>query len=404
MENLIPTQFPVSVYGKREKFSDTITKGRVRVFYKGLNRNGTYITDEFARKLINSAPYCPVKGIYDGDDYTGHGSSRSEGRIYGVVPAEPNFAWERHADPDGVMREYACFDVLYYTALYKEAERLSNCAESMELYGETLEGFWAVKDDRKCYVFTDGCFLGLQALGADVEPCFEGAAFFSREDNILSLLEKYEKNNLFHYQEQGGKEMTEDIANVVVEEEIDNAELSDAAEVKNDEEASLEEVVEVASEEITEEPPAECSVETADDEKFAALDAKIVELEQTISTLCVERDEARDLLSELQSRFTAIESERNALAAYKKSIEDEAKTALINSYAEVVSEDIIEHYLTNLDNYSAEDLDKELTYAQKKANPNLFATKPIDAPQALLPKDEPAQVGISSILARFENK
>ena len=96
MPNNIITNFPITVYGKMEKFSDTISRGRCRVFYKGRNRNGTYITDEFAEKLIASAPYTPVKGIYDGDneDYTDHGAKRSEGRIYGIVPADPHFAWE----------------------------------------------------------------------------------------------------------------------------------------------------------------------------------------------------------------------------------------------------------------------------------------------------------------------
>ena len=209
MGNTVITNFPVSVYGKMEKFSDTISRGRCKVFYKGRNRNGTFITDEFAQKLINSAPYTPVKGIYEVDDYTDHGTKRSEGRIYGIVPAEPNFAWEKHLDPDGVEREYACFDVLYYTALYKEAGEIDGKSESMELYRDTLKGDWKFIDGKKTYVFTEGCFLGLQALGDDVEPCFEGASFYTRENesSIIALLEKYEKRtDLFQFQEQGGNE------------------------------------------------------------------------------------------------------------------------------------------------------------------------------------------------------
>jgi hypothetical protein len=61
MENKIITNFPVTVYGKMERFSDTITRGRCRVFYKGHNRNGTYISDAFAQKLIDSAIYAPIK-------------------------------------------------------------------------------------------------------------------------------------------------------------------------------------------------------------------------------------------------------------------------------------------------------------------------------------------------------
>ena len=214
MTNTVVTNFPITVYGLKEKFSDTISRGRCRVFYKGRNRNGTYITPEFAEKLIASAPYTPVKGIYDVDceDYTDHGMKRSEGRIYGVVPANPNFAWEKHLDSDGVEREYACFDVLYYTALYKEAGEITGKGESMELYRQTLKGEWKIIEGKKTYVFTDGCFLGLQALGDDVDPCFEGASFYTTEgekpedteSSILALLEKYEKKpNLFQYHEQG---------------------------------------------------------------------------------------------------------------------------------------------------------------------------------------------------------
>ena len=53
------TNFPITVYGKMEKFSDTISRGRCRVFYKGRNRNGTYITDEFAEKHIPGAINIP---------------------------------------------------------------------------------------------------------------------------------------------------------------------------------------------------------------------------------------------------------------------------------------------------------------------------------------------------------
>jgi hypothetical protein len=186
-----------------------MTRGRCRVFHKGHNRNGTYITDEFAQKLIASAPYTPVKGIYDIDDYTDHGKVRSEGRIYGIVPADPNFAWEKHEDSNGKVREYACFDVLYYTALYGEAREIAGKGESMELYRGTLKGSWQIIEGKKAYVFSDGCFLGLQILGDDTEPCFEGASFYSQEESIMALLEKYEKRKEFFStpKQQGGNIM-----------------------------------------------------------------------------------------------------------------------------------------------------------------------------------------------------
>ena len=89
-------EFPVVIYGNLEKFNDVLSKARCRIFYKYGNRNGTYITDEFAEKLISSLHYVPIKGIYEEDetDFTDHGKSRGEGRIYGIVPETNNFAWE----------------------------------------------------------------------------------------------------------------------------------------------------------------------------------------------------------------------------------------------------------------------------------------------------------------------
>lgn len=498
MENKIITNFPITVYGKMEKFSDTISRGRCKVFYKGRNRNGTFITDEFAQKLIDSAPYTPVKGIYEIDDYTDHGKKRSEGRIYGIVPADPHFAWEKHIDPDGVEREYACFDVLYYTALYKEAGEIEGKSESMELYRETLKGDWKYIEGKKTYVFTDGCFLGLQALGDDVEPCFEGASFYSREGNIIALLEKYEKRtDLFQHHEQGGNETMPSINFKVSDSQkfdflfsLLNPNFNEAGgwlieygicEVydeyaiarnyaegiferiyytKNDENDSLEitnkercYIVDVnetekealnnlkgegtfseAASQMTEQTNTinsltetvntlngqietlNSSVSTLTEEN-SQYSIKVGELNDNISTLTTERDEARTNYDNVQASFeelnknynelnntvATITVERDALAAYRKNVEDEAKKAVVESYTEHLSEEVIETYMNNLDNYTIEELDMKLTYEQKKANPSLFSKQAQIPGNAYLPKDDDIQ-GIENILARYEKK
>ena len=196
-ENII-TDFPVVVYGNLEKYSETISKGRCRIFYKYGNRNGTYITDEFAESLLTSIPYTPVKGIYEfeEDDYTDHGKKRSEGRIYGIVPENPNITWEKHLDEDGVEREYVCVDVLIYTGLYTEANDIIGKSQSMELYQPSIKGEWKILNGKKYYVFSEGQFLGLQVLGDTVEPCFEGAAFFSLYEDLKKMVSQIEKYNL----------------------------------------------------------------------------------------------------------------------------------------------------------------------------------------------------------------
>ena len=148
MDNEIVKNIQVTIYGNLEKYNEVISKGRCRIFYKYGNRNGTYITDEFADILLSSIPYAPVKGIYDNfdEDYTDHGAKRSLGRIYGIVPENPNLSWEKHLDEDGVEREYACVDVLIFTGLYEEANQIVGKSQSMELYDKTLKYHKEVKN------------------------------------------------------------------------------------------------------------------------------------------------------------------------------------------------------------------------------------------------------------------
>lgn len=181
--NKVPLSFEVSLYGAMEKYDDSKSKCRVRIFYKGLNRNRTYISEDFANQLIASLPYAPVKGIFNADDvdFEGHGEKNSEGRIYGLVMAEPNFAWEDHVDVDGVTRTYACADVILYTSLYNEAKMIPGSSQSMEINPYTYKGEWKIweADGQPYYHFEKGSLFGLQALGAQTEPCFEGSAFYN---------------------------------------------------------------------------------------------------------------------------------------------------------------------------------------------------------------------------------
>lgn len=200
--------FSVQVYGELQEYNPTISIGRCRIFYKGLNRNGSFINDTFAEKLLNSLPYTPVKGIYvpENADYSTHGSENSQGRIYGIVPENPNMTWEVHMDEDGVSRTYACCDVYIFTALYEEARDILSKPESMELYPPSIKGEWTYIEGQKVFEFTDGCFFGLQVLGDEVEPCFEGAAFFTLSDKMEQAFEKLKKlESTFELNDIGGK-------------------------------------------------------------------------------------------------------------------------------------------------------------------------------------------------------
>ena len=175
--------FDVTTYGNVETVTDTISKCRVRIFYKGMNRNRTYISDDFANQLISSLPYAPIKGIFNyGEvDFEDHGEDNTDGRIYGIVPETHHFAWEKHVDEDGVEREYATADVYLFTGLYPEASLIPGKSQSMEIFRSNLKGEWRISesDGKPYFYFLKGSLVGLQTLGRDIEPCFEGSTFFS---------------------------------------------------------------------------------------------------------------------------------------------------------------------------------------------------------------------------------
>lgn len=157
--------------------------------------------------------------------------------------------------------------------------------------------------------------------------------------------------------------------------------------------------------------------------QISNFNTKIAEHETTISTLTTERDElsvslntANTTIEEVNNRLTAINenlsamtlardtaiAERDTLAAFKQTVINEQKKAIINSYTTQLPTEITDEYLNNLDNYALEQLDMLLTYEVKKLNPTIFSANPVITP-TYIPKDEGgAARTINDILAKYE--
>ena len=444
-------EFPVSVYGKLEKYNDVLSKGRCRIFYKYGNRNGTYITDEFSEKLLSTIAYAPVKGIYEYDDFTDHGARRSEGRIYGIVPENPHLQWEEHEDEDGVVRTYACVDVLIFTALYKEASDIIGKAQSMELYEPSLQYHREIIHGQQYIVFDEGCFLGLQVLGKDVEPCFEGAAFFQLQENIEEVVKKIQEIEMT-YSKGGQKEMpqmnfklsdsqkfdalwsllnpnyteegnwTIDYAICDVYDEYalaysyENAQYERVYYTKNDETDSvaLGEKVRVYVVDVTEKE--KTTLDTLRDlnggtyelvnenlehaqenaEKISGFELKVTELENNIATLNTEKSAIQSSYELEHQKVESLTAENEGLKQYKLSIEAEQKNAVFTEYRDKLSEEILDTYREKAAEYSVADLDKELAYELKKTNFSFYEKKD----NGYLRKDVQKN-GIDEILARY---
>ena len=445
--------FNVQIYGELNKYNEVLSQARCRIFYKYENRNGTYITDEFASKLLQSLPYVPVKGIYENEDYTDHGTKRDLGRIYGIVPENPNIAWEDFTDEDGVTRTYACTDVLIFTALYDEAKEIVGKSQSMELYAPSLKYHEAIIHNKRIIVFDDGCFLGLQVLGDKVEPCFEGASFYTLQNTIeyaIDQIKKYGGTKVFKinfklsddakftalwnllnpdFNEEGNWTLNYGISAVYDDYALAvNYETGDMNRVyytKNDENDMVElgDIVKCYIIDVTESEKNTLDTlrtlnggtyELVSDvltnaqenfEKASNFSTKIEELNEAVSTLTTERDSANAQIGEyttqLEGANNTIETltgELNSLKDYKLGIETKQKEAVIDEYSEHLSEEILDTYRGKISEYSAEELDMRLAYELKKSNSSIF-TKNSD--EGMIPKDVPAD-GLTAILLKYK--
>lgn len=447
-------EFSVVIYGNLEPYNEVLSKARCRIFYKYFNRNGTYISDEFAEKLLSTIAYAPVKGIYDNNDsdYTDHGEERNLGRIYGIVPENYNLTWEPHLDEDGIERIYACVDVLLYTGLYKEASEIINKAQSMELYAPSIKGEFKYIEGRKAFVYEDACFLGLQVLGDDVEPCFEGAAFYSLYQNLKQMMETLEKYNLdYHnndnreeqmifnfklsdsqkhdmlfnllnpnFNEDGGWVIEYSICDVYDEYAIaynyENQGYERIYYTKDDSQDSLEinakkkcYIVDVTEEEKS-------ALETIQalnggtyekiDEGFTTLKdenstyvTKIGEQETIIATLTSDKENFESQINEAQTTIATLNQELDSLKEYKLQQETNEKQAVIDKYAKELDEDVMQKYTEKLNEYSVSDLEKELAFELVNANPTIFSHQ-TQSGSGYIPKDSHTS-GVEGILEKY---
>lgn len=446
-------EFDVKVYGELEKYNEVLSKARCRIFYKYENRNGTYITDEFADKLLSSLPYAPVKGIYQGEDYTDHGERRDLGKIYGIVPETPNVAWEEFIDEDGVSRTYACTDVLIFTALYEEAKDIVGKSQSMELYPPSLKYHEAIVHNKRYVVFDEGCFLGLQVLGDNVEPCFEGASFYTLQSTIEYAIKKIKEyggtkmpklnfklsdDQKFQaiwallnteYNEEGNWTISYGISAVYEEYALvvsyEDGDIYRAYYKKNDENDMVElgDMVKCYIVDVTEKEKGtldtlralngdtfelvnEVLINAEDNSnKVNEFSAKIEELDKTVSTLETEKDNANSQISEYttqletaNSTINSLNEELNSLKTYKLNIETQQKEAVIAEYTEHLSEEILNSYKEKISEYSVEELDMRLAYELKKNNSSMFTKK---NEEGFVPKDTPVD-GLTAILSKYK--
>ena len=451
MEKKIPTTFVGEIIGGLEKVTPEISKTRLSIFYKGFNRNQGYITDEFAKKLLSSLPYTPVVGIFNDlvKDFGGHDQDRNVAKIYGIVPQEPNVAWEERFDPDGVTRTYACTDVYLYTGRYDAAKLIPGKQQSMELDIDTIRGDWQTINGQEAYVYTDARFIGLSVLGNDKTPCFEGSAFFelvNKFNNFMAantlnggtdmVLEdtkivasateqpETEVEQVVEATPEGPEEVTQ--SEESTETAVDNGDSaeseSDAAEDtpdgdsekeepkkeenKDDDDGSAKEEEEDTpsdsetpkEEEKKEEESSDAACNKKQDnqmadseltiENFEKLNSKILELNQKLATYETEANKYMNLYTALKADYDVLVAEKNKELAAQKD-------AKLQEYTTYISDAVKQDFESRLDSYSTVDeLEKDLLFAAK---PSLFAKHDDFAPTST---DEDSEDELAALIKK----
>ena len=451
MEKKIPTTFVGEIIGGLEKVTPEISKTRLSIFYKGFNRNQGYITDEFAKKLLSSLPYTPVVGIFNDlvKDFGGHDQDRNVAKIYGIVPQEPNVAWEERFDPDGVTRTYACTDVYLYTGRYDAAKLIPGKQQSMELDVDTIRGDWQTINGQEAYVYTDARFIGLSVLGNDKTPCFEGSAFFelvNKFNNFMAantlnggtdmVLEdtkivasateqpETEVEQVVEATPEGPEEVTQ--SEESTEAAADNGDSveseSDAAEdtpdgnsekeepekeenKDNDGDSAKEEEEDTPSdsetpkeEEKKEEESSDAACNKKQDnqmadseltlENFENLNSKILELNQKLATYETEANKYMNLYTALKADYDVLVAEKNKELAAQKD-------AKLQEYTTYISDAVKQDFESRLDSYSTVDeLEKDLLFAAK---PSLFAKHDDFAPTST---DEDSEDELAALIKK----
>lgn len=428
---ITPTNFIATVYGELTPLNNSaLSKARLKIFYKGLNRNGSYINDDVAEKLIKTLPGTPVVGYFDSDkdDFLGH-EEKEKSRCYGFVPETMNFAWEMSLDPDGVYRTYACTDIILWTGRYPIASKIVGRSHSMELNPDTVEGNWVETETDYYFEFTQAEFIGLCVLGKEYEPCFEGSSFYElRKNNIndnanlkndlKELFSLYKEMNNAEENPTGGQEM-EDKEKELTSEELEKDKEVEAGEaeenteqVETNSELSEEDNKEVEETETTEAPETtevetETEQEQQEEEKEENEEKEEVKTEEEEGSEGTESEESKDeefalLLEQKDAEIAQLKAELDELKNYKVQKVNEEKQAILDSYSEKLTSEEVKNFTDKIDSYeSALELKKDIALCLlDKMNVNN------DTEYSLVPtKNEKEQYsGAEAIIARHVRK
>lgn len=191
MENQIRLQFASSIEDICD-INESFASARLKVFYLGENRNGSFISKASAENAVPTMFNCPIVCNYDveSDTIGGHDVdiiSTDSGYVklvnltsaIGVIPAGAKYCFKKIEEEDGSVHEYFIVDAILWkrSPAYDKIKQDGIVSQSMEI--SVLDGY--MRGD--LYVIEKFVFTAFCLLGEGIEPCFESASLqlFDRE-------------------------------------------------------------------------------------------------------------------------------------------------------------------------------------------------------------------------------
>lgn len=384
-------------------FNPLISECQIKVLYLGKNRNGSYIDKNTAIQMANSLPGTPIVAVWrkDIEDFGDHGHviTIEDGEVkfacktvpYGFVAPDAKVWFQKFIDTDEfgneTEHEYMVTTGYLWTGQYEEAMKAikEGQPQSMELDDETLDGHWANDSESGMdfFIINDAMFSKLCILGDDVEPCFEGASVTSPDfaadaeftHTLYSMIR--ELQDAIGNREGGLNNMPKDFTVTSEGEQVETVE--EAVEV----EAPAAEVEVETQPEPEEETQTEAEVEAEDTVAEDTASGEFVEKKKEASETedNDEKDEEEDTpeedivdskkkrcsLENEEDKLAAIEAELEELRAFKRSVENKEKDALINKYHMLSDEEKAE-VVAHKEEYTLEQIDEKLALIYVRNN------------------------------------
>ena len=130
-------------------------------------------------------------------------------------------------------------------------------------------------------------------------------------------------------------------------------------------------------------------------------ETKIGELNNSISTLTTERDDAVSKLADSMITVNSLNEEIATLNSFKADIEKKEKEAVIAKYAKLLSAEVVETFSKKIEDYvDAKALDKDMAYELVSTNSSVFANNGNPQP-AYVPRDT-SVTGLGAILDKYK--